>query len=212
MSSFNKISLKQLQKANSFDVSNSLIVETPTGTFSIPGRFFVLQDDNVSFSSSLYSTSALYLYENSTINNLLTSVSAAINTTIFSNVTGLSTTVDGQLSRILYKAGQVKIERGNVTSNTVSINVSSGFILSAFDINLNFATHIVPNTAVFFTTVSANPNNTIFNRISAIGPSDRPVVAFPILIGNMPNYTLQVQLSEPSLSAVIISYNFRKPI
>lgn len=188
----NKIGLKQLQQAPSFSPQNSLVVETPEGTFLLPGRYFVLNKSNTSFGSTLDSMSSLYLYEYSTANVAPTALSAASTSTIFTAVTGLSTTIDGQLKNVFYKSGTLSIARGNNTSNTNSIQVSAGMVLNNYDINLSFAT--VP-------VLTASDINT-----------EIVLVAFPILTGSTPNYTLRAGISNYALSAVQINYSVKKPI
>lgn len=188
----NSISLKQLQQSPSFNNTNSLVVETTEGTFILAGKYFVLNKSNTSFGTTLDAMSGLYLYENKTTLSLLSSISASIDATIFSVVTGLSTTVDGQLKNVFYKSGTLSISRGNNTSNTNTITVSTGMILNNYDINLTFAT--VP-------VLTATP----------LKP-EIAVVAFPILTGTSPNYTIQAGISNFVLSAVQINYSVKKPI
>jgi len=188
MAPFNNISLKQLQQASSFNNSYSLVTNTPEGTFILPGKYFILKNDNVSFYNSFVATSGLYLYESSAITTALSSLSAASNRTIFTNITGLSVTVDGKFQRVFYKAGTLRINTSSVLSNTVTITVSAGVTLSAYDVNLNFISVASPTV------------------------SGQPMFPFPILAGvNPTTYTLQAQIPTYALSAINIGYNIRKP-
>ena len=145
MAAYNIIGNNQLERATSFSTQDSVIIVTNQGTFQVPGKYFVLKNDNVSFYNAFASASALYVYENKQGRALIPSLSASIFASTRTSIRSLSATVDAELDKIYYRSGSLRVVKGDTGSNTITINGAWGLTLNVYDVSLNLGSFFYPS-------------------------------------------------------------------
>ena len=160
MAAYNIIGNNQLQRATIFNSQDSVVIVTNQGTFQVPGKYFVLKNENVSFYNAFASTSALYVYENKQGRTLIPSLSASIFASTRASIRGLSATVDAELDKLYYRSGSLRVVKGNTGSNTITINGAWGLTLNVYDVSLNLASFFYPSAFGALASNIAIPNLT----------------------------------------------------
>ena len=182
------VNIKQLNQIEEIVNGNFLIVETDKGTNIIDFKNFVVGPDNVAFYSDFATLCSQVASLSSYISTTAANLSASVDATVATQIASLCATVDQTYDRTFYQSGQLTIDSGNLNSESVAIITPPGVSLQLSDINVNFLTTVVPTTTAGTVTVLS-----------------------PQLYGNSPNYSLQAEITNPAINAVVIGYNIYKP-
>jgi len=182
------VNIKELPVIEEIIPGNLLIVETDKGTHTIDFANFVVGPENISFYEEIVSLSAQAVSLSAALVNNTNSLSASVDSLIFSRIDSLSATVNQTFSRIFYSAGTLSFNVGETISSSISIIVPTGVILNLEDIVLTFGDNLVP-------AISGIPSNPLWAS----------------LYGSPPNYTLQANIACPSLVGTVANYSIIKP-
>lgn len=181
------VNIKELPVIEEVTSTDLLLVETQAGTQTISFDNFVVGPENVTFFNEIVSLSSQAISLSASLINYSNSLSAAVDDLVLSRINSLSATVNQTYKKIFYQAGELNIASGNTVSDSIAIIVPTGVILDVTDIALTFGSTVIPA----FSGLLINP--------------------YPSLYGSAPNYTLQVNITSPSVTNAVVYYNINKP-
>lgn len=185
MAQITNVNIKNKPQVEEVVKGNFLIVETQDGTNIIDFDNFVVGPSNVSFYSSFEGVSSLVSQLSGKLETQIDSLSASTNNLVNQRFTSLSSTIESTYSKIFYQAGQLSFNSGDTISSSVAVVVPDSVTLGIEDISLTFNTTVTP------------PNTGAF-------------IIYPSLNGISPDYSLQANLTTPSDTPVVVSYNILK--
>lgn len=187
MAASNNVNIKDLNQISEIVNGDFLIVENQYGTNIIDFVNFVVGPNNVSFYTSFQSVCTQTAALSTALFNTSNALSASSKSYTDTRIASISTAVDGKFSRVFYKAGQLTIDAGESISTSDAVIVPTGVTLNVQDFNLTFNTSVFPSVTGLVVNV------------------------YPTLGGSSPNYTIQANLTNSSITPVVINYNVFKP-
>lgn len=181
------VNIKELPVLEEITDGNLLLVETDKGTQVIDFANFVIGPDNASFYNEIVSLSGDIITTNNNLQATTRNLSAAVQDYINTKTLSLCASVQGQYSKVFYQSGQLTFPAGTTISNSVVVSLPVvGMTISPENVNLTFNSTAIPAATGLL------------------------VNCFVSVYGNTPFYSIQANLTSPSVVDVIVNYNIVK--
>ncbi|NBO99143.1 MAG: hypothetical protein EBU90_03315 [Proteobacteria bacterium] len=181
------VNIKELPVLEEIKNGDLLLVETDKGTQTIDFANFVVGPDNVNFYNEVISLSSGIITTNNSLQTTTRSISTSIQDYVNAKAASMSATVVSQYSKIFYQSGQLTFPVGATVSNSVVITLPIvGMTIGPENVNLTFNSTVVPALTGLL------------------------INCFPSVNGNTPFYSLQANLTSPSMVEVAVNYNVIK--